>query len=232
MNICSLCEKIYFNGEKFHIYLCYDCHNKTSFCLGCDKIMSKIFNYMNIFKCEHCKKVTPAISKQLAERENFIDTNKNNNISALKNNLNSLNLNENKLSINNNFNFNSPNENKIIYPLVGNKITINTPSSYSSFFMDLKNIYTPEKKNENNIEDNISNNNNKENNILNNSDMNDKYQINKSFHLSNNKNKLELFEDKKKNIFLQLNKDKKVDKFENEKQFINKNEFSGYLKNK
>ena len=56
MNCCSLCEKIFLSEEQFNIYLCYDCHNQTSFCLNCDKIMSKIFNNTNIFKCSFCNK--------------------------------------------------------------------------------------------------------------------------------------------------------------------------------
>ena len=100
MNCCSLCEKIYLSEEKFNIYLCYDCHNKTSFCMNCDKIMSKIFNNTNIFKCEHCNKVTPAIYKQLAERESVPESNLFGNISAINDN------NENRI-LNNNLSVNS-----------------------------------------------------------------------------------------------------------------------------
>ena len=85
MNSCSLCEKIYLSEEKFNIYLCYDCHNKTSFCMNCDKIMSKIFNYINIFKCDYCNKVAPALSKLLVEMENQNDKNDINQINNIPN---------------------------------------------------------------------------------------------------------------------------------------------------
>ena len=198
MNCCSLCEKIYLSEEQFHIYLCYDCHNKTSFCLNCDKIMSKIFNNTNIFKCEHCNKVTPAIYKQLAERESVPESNLFGNISAINDN------NENRI-LNNNLSVNSSNENRIAYPLNGNKINLNTPSSYSSFFMDLRNNNTSEKY-ENNKNFGF------DNDKTNLSEINSQFKINKSFHLINSKNGKELIEDKKKNILLQLNDWKKKNK--------------------
>ena len=201
MNCCSLCEKIYLSEEQFHIYLCYDCHNKTSFCLNCDKIMSKIFNNTNIFKCEHCNKVTPAIYKQLAERESVPESNFFGNISAINDN------NENRI-LNNNLSVNSSNENRIAYPLNGNKINLNTPSSYSSFFMDLRNNNTSEKY-ENNKNFGF------DNDKTNLSEMNSQFKINKSFHLINSKNGKELIEDKKKNILLQLNDWKKKNKMFN-----------------
>ena len=201
MNCCSLCEKIYLSEEQFHIYLCYDCHNKTSFCLNCDKIMSKIFNNTNIFKCEHCNKVTPAIYKQLAERESVPESNLFGNISAINDN------NENRI-LNNNLSVNSSNENRIAYPLNGNKINLNTPSSYSSFFMDLRNNNTSEKY-ENNKNFGF------DNDKTNLSEMNSQFKINKSFHLINSKNGKELIEDKKKNILLQLNDWKKKNKMFN-----------------
>ena len=201
MNCCSLCEKIYLSEEQFHIYLCYDCHNKTSFCLNCDKIMSKIFNNTNIFKCEHCNKVTPAIYKQLAERESVPESNLFGNISAINDN------NENRI-LNNNLSVNSSNENRIAYPLNGNKINLNTPSSYSSFFMDLRNNNTSEKY-ENNKNFGF------DNDKTNLSEINSQFKINKSFHLINSKNGKELIEDKKKNILLQLNDWKKKNKMFN-----------------
>ena len=201
MNCCSLCEKIYLSEEQFHIYLCYDCHNKTSFCLNCDKIMSKIFNNTNIFKCEHCNKVTPAIYKQLAERESVPESNLFGNISVINDN------NENRI-LNNNLSVNSSNENRIAYPLNGNKINLNTPSSYSSFFMDLRNNNTSEKY-ENNKNFGF------DNDKTNLSEMNSHFKINKSFHLINSKNGKELIEDKKKNILLQLNDWKKKNKMFN-----------------
>ena len=211
MNRCSLCEKIYLSEEKFNIYLCYDCHNKTSFCMNCDKIMSKIFNNTNTFKCEICNKVTPAISKQLVEMENP-DSNNPNRI----NNLSNLNdINEKYSTLKNNLNFNSPNENKFIYPLTGNKMIINTPSAYSSFLMDLKNINIPEKNEEKNNKTNLSN-------------INTQCKINKNFHLINNKKGIKLLEDKKKNPFLQLNEYRNV----NQKNYEEKKEFGGHLKNK
>ena len=211
MNCCSLCEKIYLSEEKFNIYLCYDCHNKTSFCMNCDKIMSKIFNNTNIFKCAICNKITPAISKDLAERESVPESNMLENLSAIND------INENRINLNNNLNLVSPNENRLIYPLNGNKTTINTPSTYSSFFAELKNNSTAEKN------DNLRRNNYFENNSINLSDMNTQFKINKNFHLINSKNGVELLEDKKKNIFWQLNKSKNINKMKNE----NKKEFSG-----
>ena len=211
MNCCSLCEKIYLSEEKFNIYLCYDCHNKTSFCMNCDKIMSKIFNNTNIFKCAICNKITPAISKDLAERESVPESNMLENLSAIND------INENRINLNNNLNLVSPNENRLMYPLNGNKTINNTPSTYSSFFAELKNNNTAEKN------DNLRRNNYFENNSINLSDMNTQFKINKNFHLINSKNGVELFEDKKKNIFWQLNKSKNINKMKNE----NKKEFSG-----
>ena len=214
MNCCSLCEKIFLSEEQFNIYLCYDCHNKTSFCMNCDKIMSKIFNNTNIFKCSFCNKITPAISKQLAEREkvsssnpqiNINDTNENNNRTLFNNNL----------SLNSQYEYN----NKTIFPLMGNKMIINTPSSYSSFFMDLKNNNSAEK--------NENKNNYFENNLSNLSNMNTQFKINKTFHLINNKNGFELLQDKKKNVLLKLNNSKNINKMNNE----NEKDFGGYLKN-
>ena len=215
MNCCSLCEKIFLSEEKFNIYLCYDCHNQTCFCLNCDKIMSKIFNNTNIFKCQFCNKITPAISKQLAEREK-VSINPQINLS----NIYTPNENNNKILFNNNLSLNSQNENKTIFPLMGNKISINTPSSYSSFFMDLKNNNTAEK--------NENKNNYFENNLTNISDMNTQFKINKNFHLINNNNGFELHQDKKKNVFMRLNNSKNINKINNE----NEKDFSGYLKNK
>ena len=214
MNCCSLCEKIFLSEEQFNIYLCYDCHNQTAFCLNCDKIMSKIFNNTNIFKCSFCNKITPAISKQLAEREkvsssnpqiNINDTNENNNRTLFNNNL----------SLNSQYEYN----NKTIFPLMGNKMIINTPSSYSSFFMDLKNNNSAEK--------NENKNNYFENNLSNLSNMNTQFKINKTFHLINNKNGFELLQDKKKNVLLKLNNSKNINKMNNE----NEKDFGGYLKN-
>ena len=214
MNCCSLCEKIFLSEEQFNIYLCYDCHNQTSFCLNCDKIMSKIFNNTNIFKCSFCNKITPAISKQLAEREKVSSSNSQINI-------NDTNENNNRTLFNNNLSLNSQYEynNKTIFPLMGNKMIINTPSSYSSFFMDLKNNNSAEK--------NENKNNYFENNLSNLSNMNTQFKINKTFHLINNKNGFELLQDKKKNVLLKLNNPKNINKMNNE----NEKDFGGYLKN-
>ena len=187
MNCCSLCEKIYLSEEKFNIYLCYDCHNKTSFCINCDKIMSKIFNYINIFKCDYCNKVAPALSKQLVEMDNQNDFNQISNLPNINE------IKENKILLNNNFN--TPNRNKIIFPLNLNKNSINTPPTYSSFLFDINNNTNLEKNEDNNY-------------ILNISDLNKNSQINKSFHLIKSKNGRELLRDNKRNIFLQLNKHK------------------------
>ena len=192
MNSCSLCEKIYLSEEKFNIYLCYDCHNKTSFCMNCDKIMSKIFNYINIFKCDYCNKVAPALSKLLVEMENQNDKNDINQINNIPN-INE--IKENNILYNNNFNFNTPNGNKIIFPLNINKNSINTPPTYSSFLFDIKNNTNLEKNEEKNT-------------ILNLSEINKNSKINKSFHLINYKNGKELLKDNKRNILYLLNKHK------------------------
>lgn len=188
MNCCSLCEKIYLSEEKFNIYLCYDCHNKTSFCINCDKIMSKIFNYINIFKCDYCNKVAPALSKQLVEMDNQNDFNQISNLPNINE------IKENKIILNNN-NFNTPNRNKIIFPLNLNKNSINTPPTYSSFLFDINNNTNLEKNEDKDY-------------ILNISELNKNSQINKSFHLIKSKNGRELLRDNKRNIFLQLNKHK------------------------
>ena len=193
MNCCSLCEKLYLSEEKFNIYLCYDCHKKTSFCMNCDKIMSKIFNYTNIFKCDSCNKVTPAISKQLVEMENQNDFNQFSNISTINE------TNENKLLLNNNFKFKTPKAHKIIFPLNVNKHSINTPPTYSSFFFDLENNTDFEKNEE---KCNMS--------YL--SGLNKSSKINRRFHLINGENRRDLLKDNKRNIFLEINKDKEKDK--------------------
>ena len=130
---CSLCDKIYKNKEMFYLHLCYDCHHKTSFCLNCDTIMVKIFENNNIFKCGVCRKITPAISKELIEVTNLPDMSNILNLSAIKeNNISpnkNLNNNDNTIIYNNNNSFlNSPMANKTLLYLFGNKSTFNTPS--------------------------------------------------------------------------------------------------------
>ena len=140
---CYLCEKRYIQGEVFNLYLCVDCHNRTSFCLNCDKIMMKIFECQNIFKCGACKKIAPAISKELIEVVNSIDTNSFLNISAINENLFSPkkdinnNNNANTIIYNNNSNLVSPNDIRLLNQLAGNKKALNTP--ISPFYNEIRN---------------------------------------------------------------------------------------------
>ena len=132
---CYLCEKRYSQGKVFNLYLCYDCHNRTSICINCDYIMMKIFEHQNMFKCGACRKITPAISKELIEVVNSIDTNSSLNISAINENLSSPkkdiknNNNANNTIYNINSNLVSPNDIKILNQLVGNKKAIISPIS-------------------------------------------------------------------------------------------------------
>ena len=172
---CYLCDKRYIKGEVFNVYLCYDCHNKTSFCLNCDKIMMKIFEYNNMFKCGSCKKICPAISKDLIEVTNPIDLNPFLNISGINDNIftpqkNIINKNNNNnIEFNINSYINSPNDYKILNQLSGNKIKINSPSLNSPFINNFQN-----KNQVLNFNNNIVQNNNMLNNknIINNNDNN------------------------------------------------------------
>ncbi len=118
---CYLCEKIYLPKETFQLYLCYDCNNYTSFCLNCDKLMMKIFENNNMFKCGACKKIAPASVKQLIEVTNLIDSNQVNASSNINENILSPNKNDND-NIINNINFLSPNNNN-------NNINISSPNN-------------------------------------------------------------------------------------------------------
>ena len=207
---CYLCEKRYKKGEVFNAYLCCDCHNKTSFCLNCDKIMMKIFEYNNIFKCGNCRKITPAISKDLIEVTNEIDLNPFSNISGINTNINdgiltpqrniiNRNNNNNITDININSFMNSPSDYKLLKQLSGNKSNINTPSLKSPFMnssnLDFNNNNfwnndngrinnNNNNKNNNKIDNNIDNNNSKwDSNISCFSDNDTKAKVKNEFHL-------------------------------------------------
>ena len=190
MITCYLCEKRYIPGEAFNLYLCKDCQNRTSFCIKCDDIMMKIFEHQNMFKCGACKKICPAISKELIEMVKSIDTNSFLNISAINENLltpkkNIINNNNaNSIIYNNNSNLTSPNDIRFLNQLFGNKTTLNSP--ISPFFNDnksksnnnLQNInssfQTNYQNNKNYIDINERNNNNNISNI-NNNNINNNY---------------------------------------------------------
>ena len=258
---CFLCEKFYNSGEKFYLYLCYDCHNKTSFCINCDKIMMKIFENNNIFKCGSCRKITLAIMKQLIEVNNFPDLNNLINISAINEmNLSPIkNINENKNNnINDNLNINTPEENKIIYQQMGNKILINTPSSIGSFYREINNNNSLKKINEidyknnspfikdNNLQikkefqNNIDDMNKKEefgvdnsiNNISNLTDYNNtSFKIKNNFNLITNNNEKKLINKKQNGIinYFNFNDNKNLKELNNNLN-KEKSEFSGYNK--
>ena len=224
---CYLCEKIFLPNERFHLYLCYDCHNYTSFCLNCDRLIMKIFENHDIFKCGACRKIVPTLQKQPIEITNLPGFNqlnlsningivlspiKNNDNENHKNNENSINNNEinnnnenninNNIIFNNNTNMNSPFKQNYINPLTGNKISINTPSSYSSFFSDFKNNNNTFQ----NVYDSPLKNNNNDININSlstltdtNNNSNSSKKVKKDFyHLVSNDNSMTLIKNKKR----------------------------------
>ena len=260
---CYLCEKIYLPKEIFQLYLCYDCNNYTSFCLNCDKLMMKIFENNNMFKCGACKKIVPASVKQLIEitnlinynqvnlsnniNENILSPNKNNNDNFLSPNKNNNNNNNNNINISspnkntndnnnniniNNSNLNSPFEKNYIYPLIGNKIAINTPSINSSFFSEIKNNNIQKLFKDNNTEiqkDNQNNNNTNNLSIL--TDNNTPSKVKKNFHLKMNSNGMELIKDKSCMFdYFNLNDSKDLQESFNKNENGNKSNFNGYNK--
>ena len=225
---CYLCEKKYTQNDLFYLYLCYDCHNKTSFCLNCDKIMMKIFENNNMFKCGNCRKIVPAITKELIEVTNPIDNNPNLNLSAINENLISpkkiLNNNKNynnEIIFNNNSNLFSPSDSKLLNQLVGNKIAINSPSLNSPFFKHKNNFQRFQESpnlNNNNLENQQRikdiNNNNENNNTNNNENYIHNSSNNNNF---DEQNSISCFSDnntaaKKKNSFILItnNNGKKI----------------------
>jgi len=247
MTNCFLCEKEYSSGEQSYLYLCYDCKNKTSVCMNCDKIMMKIFENNNIFKCGCCKKITPAISKELIEiNSTSINLNQINqlnqliNISSInENNLSPNNINENNNNnINNNIsNFETPNENRIIYQQLGNKIFLNTPSSVGSLINELNKNNSELNKQQEIV--NISNNNNINNanninNLSNLTDANNSFKIKNDFSLIMDNNAIKLRNNKQKGIpNLFLFSESKSNNLKNEINYSgsqSKNDFSGYYK--
>ena len=241
MTNCYLCEKAYISGEKSYLYLCYDCLNKTSVCLNCDKIMMKIFENIKIFKCGCCRKIVPARSKQLIEINNSsIDLNQLSqlnqliNISAInENNLSpNKNINENNNN-NNNSKYETPKENRVIYQNLGNKIFINTPSSVSS--LDDLNKVNSELNNQKEMINNSNiNNANNGNNLSSLTDINNSFKIKNNFSLIMDNKQIKLRNNKPKgfaNLFL-FNESKSKNLFNraSESKDQNKNNFSGYNK--
>ena len=245
MTNCYLCEKEYIPGEKSYLYLCYDCKNKTSVCISCDKIMMKIFENNNIFKCGCCRKIVPALSKQLIEiNNNSIDLSQINqlnqliNISSINENNLSPNKNINENSNNNNIsNFETPKENRIIYQKLGNKIFINTPSSVGSLINELnKNNSEFQKQKEISINANNNNNNNinNENNLQSLTDANNSFKIKNDFTLIMDNNEIKLRDNKLKgmpNLFLYNElKSKNAQNKIHEGESQNRINFSGYYR--
>ena len=247
MKNCYLCEKTYIPKENFELYLCFDCHSHTSFCLNCDKLMMKIFENLNMFKCGSCKKIVPAITKQLIEAPNSLDDNQNNNNNMNDNNL-SPNKNMNYENINNFSNLSSPIEPKYLYPSIGNRIAIYTPSINSSFLSELKinNNNSVQKT----FDSPFNNNNNKNNNnsssniqiqkenynnlscLTDNTNINTKNK--KEFHLRTNNNGMTLVKNKPKKIidYFHENDSKEIEELNNNNSNDNKNKsiFIGYNK--
>ena len=212
MMACSLCDKIYINKDCFYLYLCQDCHNKTSFCLNCDKIMMKIFENDSIFKCGVCRKITRAFSKDLIEITNSIYSNNIINLSAIKGNEspNQNLINENNIQNNNSF-LNSPIEIKAI----GNRSEFYTPSPFinkngishilnnniSGFngFPNINNINLEERKNNDSAKKNEDElETNEINNVSNLTDINRDLKIKNKFHLITNNNEKTIIQRKKK----------------------------------
>lgn len=241
MTNCYLCEKAYLSGENSYLYFCYDCKNKTSVCMNCDKIMMKIFENNNIFKCGCCRKIVPAISKQLIEiNNNSINLNQLSQLNQLMNisaiNENNLSPNKNIDENNNNNNiskFETPKENRVIYQHLGNKIFINTPSSVESPFNDLNNNSELNKQKE--IGNNL--NNSKINNI--NSfpsftDIDNSINNTNNFSLIMDNNEIKLRNNKPRGIanFFLYNEIKSNNLFNksSESKEQKKSDFSGYNK--
>ena len=242
MTNCYLCEKEYISGEMSYLYLCYDCKNQTTVCMNCDKIMMKIFENNNIFKCGSCRKLVPAISKQLIEiNNNSINLTQLNqlnqlmNISAINENNQSpnKNINENNNN-NNNSKFESPKENRVIYQHLGNKIFINTPSSVGSLINDL-NKFNPEINNQKEIINNSNNNNsNNVNNLTSFTDTNKSFKVKNDFSLIMHNKEIKLRNNKPKgiaNYFLYKEiKSNNILNKSSENNDQNKSDFSGYIK--
>jgi hypothetical protein len=239
MTNCYLCEKSYLSGENSYLYICYDCKNKTSVCLNCDKIMMKIFENNNIFKCGCCRKIVPAISKQLIEINNnsinlsqLSQLNQLMNISAINENNLSPNKNIDENNNNNNISkFETPKENRVIYQHLGNKIFINTPSSVGSLINDLNNNNSELNK-QKEIDNNTNNNNVK--NFPSLTDINNSFKNNKDFSLIMDNKEIKLMNNKPKgiaNYFLynELNSNNLLNQ-RSEIKDQNKSDFSGYNK--
>ena len=242
MTNCYLCEKSYLSGENSYLYICYDCKNKTSVCLNCDKIMMKIFENNNIFKCGCCRKIVPAISKQLIEiNNNSINLSQ---LSQLNQLMNISTINENNLSPNKNIDennnnnniskFETPKENRVIYQHLGNKIFINTPSSVESPFNDINNNNSELNK-QKEIGNILNNNNiNNVNNFPSLTDINHSFNITNNFSLIMDDNEMKLRNNNPKGIAnFFLYKEIKSNNFlnkSNESKDQNKSDFSGYNK--
>ena len=242
---CSLCEKLFVQGDVFQIYLCYDCNLRTSFCLNCDKIMMKIFENKNIFKCGNCRKITPAILKELIEVMNPIDPIPNLNISPINKNIITPQkniINNNRNDNNNSIFKNTPNQNKNNSEIVGKNFSFNSTSLNSPFLNETKNSVLFSKLNispyDNNLEKQnnksynfpINNNINDQNNISNLTDINTDIKIKKKFHLVSDNNSKILVNNNKNIINYFLNDSKRKDKSDSDNE--NKNNFDGYNKKK
>jgi len=209
--------------------------------MNCDKIMMKIFENNNIFKCGCCRKIVPAISKQLIEiNNNSINLNQLSQLNQLMNisaiNENNLSPNKNIDENNNNNNiskFETPKENRVIYQHLGNKIFINTPSSVESPFNDLNNNSELNKQKE--IGNNL--NNNKINNINNFpsfTDIDNSINNTNNFSLIMDNNEIKLRNNKPKgiaNFFLynEIKSNNLLNKSSESKE-QKKSDFSGYNK--
>ena len=132
------------------------------------------------------------------------ENNKNNENSINNNEINNNNENRinNNIIFNNDTNLNSPFKQNYINPLTGNKISINTPSSYSSFFSDFKNINNTFQ----NVYDSPFKNNDNDINInslstltdMNNSNNSSKKVKKDFYHLVSNDNSMTLIKNKKR----------------------------------
>ena len=201
----------------------------------------KIFENNNIFKCGCCRKIVPAISKQLIEINNspinlsqLNQLNQLMNISAINENNQSpnKNINENNNN-NNNSKFETPKENRVIYQQLGNKIFINTPSSVGSLINDLNNNNSELNK-QKEIDNNTNNNNVK--NFPSLTDINNSFKNNKDFSLIMDNKEIKLRNNKPKgiaNYFLynELNSNNLLNQ-RSEIKDQNKSDFSGYKLNK
>ena len=153
MDHCFICDKTFYSGDGCQLYICVDCGKTTAYCLNCDKILIKLFDDTNIFRCFFCRKITKSLSKQYYEKRYFQYCNN----PFSENNLNYNNQNSNN-NINNNI---TDSEKREIGNYIDKQMGNNTMNSMNNE-IDINNTNNMNKINNindlNNINNNMNNN--------------------------------------------------------------------------